>query len=475
MNHKRPPLPAIILVLLVVSVGGYFIYSQSVSTTSSALTASGFIEATQVNLAPELAGKVAEVFADEGQSVKAGDPLLRLDPSLLTAQRAVAAAAVNTARSALLTAQSSYGLVQAQYDAALAASRAQQGKSRLSDWTGRAPSRFDQPAWYFSQEEQIAAAEAEVKSASEALAQTQTDLETVVSDLKNADFVKAETRLSDARIGYLIAKTVYDYAQATGGDVSPDDIQMPAHFSTYRTKIEIAKKLSGESDIVTAAQDALDAAETELDAAQNAYNDLLDSDAATAVLTARAVVSVADQRYEVAQDMLSRLQTGAYSPQVSIASAGLEQAKSALGQAENAVQQAEASLALIDTQITKLTIAAPMDGVVLTRNVEVGEFIQPGATSFVLGQLSDLTITVYVPEDRFGEIKLGQTATVTVDSFPGVTFTATVINISDKAEFTPRNVQTVEGRSSTVFAIKLSISNPELQLKIGMPADVVFQ
>jgi len=62
-----------------------------------------------------------------------------------------------------------------------------------------------------------------------------------------------------------------------------------------------------------------------------------------------------------------------------------------------------------------------------------------------------------------------------VDSFPGVTFTATVIQISDKAEFTPRNVQTVEGRSSTVFAIKLSISNPDGQLKIGMPADVVFK
>jgi HlyD family secretion protein len=107
--------------------------------------------------------------------------------------------------------------------------------------------------------------------------------------------------------------------------------------------------------------------------------------------------------------------------------------------------------------------------------VEPGEFVQPGATAFVLGQLSDLTITVYIPEDRYGEISLGQQATVTVDSFPSVTFKAEVIHIADQAEFTPRNVQTVEGRSSTVFAIKLRVTDSESKLKIGMPADVVFE
>jgi HlyD family secretion protein len=89
--------------------------------------------------------------------------------------------------------------------------------------------------------------------------------------------------------------------------------------------------------------------------------------------------------------------------------------------------------------------------------------------------LNNLTITVYVPEDRYGEITLGQTAEVTVDSFPDEVFIATVIHISDKAEFTPRNVQTVEGRSSTVYAIKLKVENADGKLKIGMPADVVFK
>jgi HlyD family secretion protein len=63
---------------------------------------------------------------------------------------------------------------------------------------------------------------------------------------------------------------------------------------------------------------------------------------------------------------------------------------------------------------------------------------------------------------------------VTVDSFPGETFTATVTYISSQAEFTPRNVQTVEGRKNTVFAVKLKLEDTSGKLKPGMPADVTF-
>jgi len=131
---------------------------------------------------------------------------------------------------------------------------------------------------------------------------------------------------------------------------------------------------------------------------------------------------------------------------------------------------------LIDAQIAKLTIYAPIDGTILTRNVEPGEFVQPGAVALSMANISEMTITVYVPEDRLGEISLGQNATVKTDSATGVspTFSAVVINISNQAEFTPRNVQTVEGRSSTVYAVKLKVSNATSELKIGMPADVVF-
>jgi HlyD family secretion protein len=252
-------------------------------------------------------------------------------------------------------------------------------------------------------------------------------------------------------------------------------VDLPPYAPSYRIRIAIAKTLSGESDILDAAQDELDAADAELDEAEQAYNDLLSSEAATRVLEARAALSVAQERYEVALDTLSRLQTGANSPQVKISAMGLEQAEAAMQQAQSAVHQAEANLALLDTQLAKLTVYAPMDGVILTRNIEAGEFVQPGSIAFALADLNNITITVFVPEDRYGQISLGQQAQVTVDSFPGETFSAEVIHIGDQAEFTPRNVQTAEGRSSTVYAIKLRVTDSEGKLKIGMPADVVFK
>jgi HlyD family secretion protein len=92
----------------------------------------------------------------------------------------------------------------------------------------------------------------------------------------------------------------------------------------------------------------------------------------------------------------------------------------------------------------------------------------------VLGDLSNLTIVVYVPETLYGQLNLGQSATISVDSFPGLTFTAAVSQIASQAEYTPRNVQSVEGRSATVYAITLRVNDPEGKLKPGMPADVQF-
>jgi HlyD family secretion protein len=115
-----------------------------------------------------------------------------------------------------------------------------------------------------------------------------------------------------------------------------------------------------------------------------------------------------------------------------------------------------------------------VDGVVLARNIEPGEVVLSGATALTLGQLDRLTITVYIPENRYGEVKLGDHAKVNVDSFPNQAFEATVTRIADQAEFTPRNVQTAEGRQTTVFAVELSVQNPAGLLKPGMPADVTF-
>ncbi len=149
-------------------------------------------------------------------------------------------------------------------------------------------------------------------------------------------------------------------------------------------------------------------------------------------------------------------------------------AEAALEGATKAIDQAQAELDWIDVQLAKLTIHAPVSGVITVRHVEPGEVVQPGATVLTLSQLDRLRITVYLPEDRYGQVNLGQRAQVTVDSFPNEVFSALVMRIADRAEYTPRNVQTEEGRRTTVFAVELSVENPLGRLKPGMPADVTF-
>jgi HlyD family secretion protein len=321
-----------------------------------------------------------------------------------------------------------------------------------------------------------------VDEASKDLADAKAKLDDVEHSGDKADFLAAEKRLLNARMTYLITKDVNKQAQnAITGDppVTVYNLRNCAKDKGYHyDKPEIMNwehGCTGDPNLIRTSQRLYDDAKAELQQAQQAYDKLLSSKAARDVLQARADVSVAQEQYYAALDYLRDLQTGDLSPSVTAAQGVVDQAQSAYDQSRTAVEQAEANLALLDTQISMLTIVAPMDGVVLTRNVEPGEFIQPGSTAFVLGQLSDLTITVYVPEDRYGEIELGQQAEVTVDSFPDAAFNAEVIYISDQAEFTPRNVQTAEGRATTVWAIKLRVQDPEGKLKPGMPADVTFR
>ncbi len=103
-----------------------------------------------------------------------------------------------------------------------------------------------------------------------------------------------------------------------------------------------------------------------------------------------------------------------------------------------------------------------------------GEVVGAGSIVMTLARLDEVTLTVYIPEDQYGRIQLGQDVSVSTDSYPGEVFQGKVEYISDQAEFTPRNVQTVEGRKSTVYAVKIALPNPEHRLKPGMPADARF-
>ena len=481
MHSKRPPVPVIVIILLALLVGGYYGLQALFAEENGALQASGTIEAVDVSVSPEMAGKVVEVLADEGDTVKSGAPLLNLDDSLLAAQRVVAASQLDSAIAGSHAAQSALNTANYQYQIALETALEQDKGTRLRDWFSKDPNQFDQPGWYFTRDEQISAAQSKVDLALEMLEAARANLVNVTESLEVAEFLQAEDRLLNARLDYLITKDVNNRAQNSVTSDAPVGRYNRTHCGTNEGYFvnnarltNMIYRCTGDEHLSDASQVLYDDAKDELESAQKSYNDLLTTKAAEEVLQVRAEVSVAQERYYAALDFLRTLQTGDQSTGVAAAGGAMQQAQSAADQAQKAVEQAQANLDLIDTQIAKLVVYAPADGTILTRNIESGEFVQPGATAFTLANLEDLTITVYVPEDRYGEISLGQWAAVKVDSFPGETFSAQVTYIAETAEYTPRNVQTVEGRSATVYAVKLKVDDPGGKLKPGMPADVVF-
>ena len=396
------------------------------------LKASGIISATEINIASQVGGTIVAVKVNEGSQVKKGDVLFQLDDALLQAQRDQASAAVTVAEKAVNSAR-------IQFDIAVNGARLQDQQNRVNSWNIPQPEEFALPVWYFDKDEKINAARTEIDAATEDLEAEKGNLQQVLANYSSQEFLSAEKRLAEAQAAFFIADQVLTQA---------NDAQDKEDISSY-------------------ANDLYETAETELSSAQADYKRLLTTQAATEVLDARARVRVAQERLDRAVDYLNSLESGEQSLMVQAADAGVQQAEAALA-------QAQAALALIDIQLEKTIIKSPTDGIVLTRNLDEGEMLAPGSVALIIGQLQEVSLTVYIPETEYGKIKLGDSVSISVDSFPGESFSGTVTYISDQAEFTPRNVQTVDGRKTTVFAVKITVPNTNLELKPGMPADVIF-
>lgn len=366
------------------------------------LTATGFIEGTQVRIAPEVGGRIAEISVDEGDEVTAGQVLVRLDDALWQSKRREAEAAVAAA------------------EANLARVRA-----------GARP--------------------AEVAAARAALAQAQAERDGAQKALEDAR--RALGNPQDLNLQIAEARTQVRLAEQ----------------EVERAKAELgnAENLYGPEDFRTrAARAALEAAQAKLKGAQQYLAVLADTRQQPLALQAQvhaaeARLRAAEAGVEAAQAALDALEAGPTPEEVALARAQL--------------RQAQAALALVEAQGSQLTLVSPITGTVSTRSAQVGETAAPGVPILTLITLDPVTLVLYIPENRIGEVRVGQTVEVTVDSFPGRVFTGTVATIGTKAEFTPRNVQTREERVNLVFAVKVVIPNPDRALKPGMPADAVLR
>ena len=138
--------------------------------------------------------------------------------------------------------------------------------------------------------------------------------------------------------------------------------------------------------------------------------------------------------------------------------------------AESQVAVAQARLAQLEKNLADCTVVAPMDGIVTTRSREEGEVVSAGTPLLTLSKLDSVWLSVYVPETRLGQVKLGQPAQVKLDGMEKM-FEGTVTFISPEAEFTPKNVQTPEQRAKLVYRLKITLPNPQGVFKPGLPAD----
>jgi len=138
------------------------------------------------------------------------------------------------------------------------------------------------------------------------------------------------------------------------------------------------------------------------------------------------------------------------------------------------IAQARAQLAELDTQLREMRVVAPTNCVLEVLSVKVGDVLAPNREVATVLLTGHTFARVFVPEPWLGRIKLGGKAQVQVDAFPGRDFEGQVEFIGRAAEFTPRNVQTVEERVKQVFPIKVRLDASGGQLRAGMAVDVVF-
>ena len=183
---------------------------------------------------------------------------------------------------------------------------------------------------------------------------------------------------------------------------------------------------------------------------------------------------IADKDFETAQAQLKVAEANASETAEHLKLVREGPRAEAIEQARARVAQARASVALAETHLADTRLSAPLTGVVLSHNIEPGEYVSAGTPIVTVADTLHTWVRAYVNQTDLGRVRLGQKLVVHTDTAPGKNFEGTVSFIASEAEFTPKTVQTAKERVKLVFRIKVDVANPQDALKPGMPADVVL-
>jgi HlyD family secretion protein len=132
-------------------------------------------------------------------------------------------------------------------------------------------------------------------------------------------------------------------------------------------------------------------------------------------------------------------------------------------------------IAIVKEQISRSSVKSPLTGTIIEKYSEPGEITAAGKPLVKIADLSVIRLKVYVSGSQLGKVKTGQTCQVRIDDGEKGyrSFTGTISYISDKAEFTPKIIQTKEERVILVYAVKIDVSN-DGSMKSGMPGEAIF-
>ena len=201
----------------------------------------------------------------------------------------------------------------------------------------------------------------------------------------------------------------------------------------------------------------------------------------------RATLNVTQERHRQAVAQLRLLEEGSRKEQIAQGRSALAQAEAqydlvkagprqeVIDQAKARLEQAQAALRFAEVQLSYAVVRSPLSGVVLSKNIEPGEYVAPGTPVVTVGDLVNVWLRGYIQESDKGRVKFGQTAWVTTDAYPGKKYKGRVSFIAQEAEFTPKSVQTQKERVKLVYRVKIDITNPDEELNPGMPADAVIE
>jgi HlyD family secretion protein len=395
------------------------------------LKAWGTIEATEVNVASKTPGRVTQLLVAEGSEVTAGQIVARLDAAEMDAAREQARATVAAAQARVAQAERALLAQRNQADAAVA-----QAEAQIEAAQARVPQTEIAQDWQARQvTQQVSQARLQVAAAEQAVEAARANVTAIDATLLRAqqDLQRAEQLHRDGAIG---AQQV-DAAQAQ------------------------VKALRAQRD-AAAAQQAV--AVRQVGQAQAALR---------AAEANRLQVDIRERDASIAEAQMKQAQAGLRAARVAYDL--VDQRRQEVAATRAQLAQAQATLALVEAQYSNTILRAPMAGLVVTRSVEVGDVIGAGQRLMSVARLDRVWIRVYIPEPDLPLVRVGQPAAVYVDAFPGRPFAGTVTEIGQQAEFTPRNVQTREERVKLVFAVKVTLENPERLLKPGMPADAKIQ